>query len=554
MDNIEWDLLRTFKDLLNDPEFNESFSDGGNKNVGNGFLSDLTDGVLAPDRAKLQHDENGNLIRPDTYEADCFFSNNFITPELRVEMGYLASDFLKQKDLDQYASPRYFYDFDAPHDFCEDTLSLLICAARKDNEYARKLLVFLYQKFYKREYNQLKRFHILHFSDLPNFIAAPTKGAYGESLRTLFMADMMGIEIAPDCFALYQFFHEEKEFEKNPVFPKGVIDQGVLKDGALKKAEKLLPDLFPADDDIEVTHDMYEDLFTRICEEYDMADNLIDCACWDLSFEERASRAIVFLWDTFGRDFEYSPDDVAMIMALEDCVRGHLALKEAYVRNFEEYLGVRTSEDIKKPNIEIKSQEQQDAPKKAEPKENLEKKAAFQPEESVKAEISGLRLKLHERESTIQELRAENKSLLGQIEGLKDEKEERAKEQEELEALRKYVRSLEEEQKEEEVSLDEMKAALQEHKIAVIGGNQNWVKKLAQAFPGWRFISATVSPTVSGTSIQSMERIFFFTDTLSHSSYYKFMQIARNGGIPFSYIHGVNLDENIRWIYQEALG
>lgn len=548
-------LFPSFEELVIDKELGDNISPELKEWYRENFSAILSSGILAPDKKNLQRDEEGNLIRPDTYTADCFFAEYFLIPELKVEMGYLASDFLKQKNLEQYSSPRYWDSFQDHHDLSEVTLSLLICAARKGNEYARKLLVILYQRFYKKEFNQLKRFRVLHFSELPNLFEQPVaRTAFYEMCRTLFMADMMGVEIAPDCFVLYQFLHEVKNFGNQGPFHNGVIRKGVLREGTLKKAAGLLPELFPADDDIEVTHEVYEDLFSTICRDHDTYEDLIDSAGWDISFEDRAARAIAFLWDTFGRDFEFTSDEVAMVMIMDDCVRGQLNQKDAQIRIFEEYIGSRTSEDIKKPQIEIKEPEKKEDSHKPGTQEKPKPEEKVQPEESVKEEITGLRLKLHERESTILELQEANKSLKGQIEGLNREREVWEKDQEELEALRKYVRSLEEEPLEQEVSIDEMKADLQEHKIAVIGGNHNWIKKISQAFPGWRFIESGVSPATTASSIQSMERIFFFTDSLSHSSYYKFVQIARNSGVPFSYIHGVNLDENIRWIYQEVNG
>lgn len=49
------------------------------------------------------------------------------------------------------------------------------------------------------------------------------------------------------------------------------------------------------------------------------------------------------------------------------------------------------------------------------------------------------------------------------------------------------------------------------------------------------------------------ERVYFFTDTMGHSNYYKFMQVVRDHKVPFSYIHGVNIESNIRQIYEEMI-
>ena len=43
----------------------------------------------------------------------------------------------------------------------------------------------------------------------------------------------------------------------------------------------------------------------------------------------------------------------------------------------------------------------------------------------------------------------------------------------------------------------------------------------------------------------------FFSDTISHSTYYKYLNVLRERKISFGYIHGVNIENNIRHIYNE---
>ena len=44
-----------------------------------------------------------------------------------------------------------------------------------------------------------------------------------------------------------------------------------------------------------------------------------------------------------------------------------------------------------------------------------------------------------------------------------------------------------------------MKKAIAMKRITIVGGNENWVKKLRQEFPNWKFVSASVSSTVDNT-------------------------------------------------------
>lgn len=52
----------------------------------------------------------------------------------------------------------------------------------------------------------------------------------------------------------------------------------------------------------------------------------------------------------------------------------------------------------------------------------------------------------------------------------------------------------------------------------------------------------------------NVDYVYFVMDTLSHSVYYTFIQIARTSKVPFGYIHGVNIDANIKQIWTEVVG
>ena len=78
------------------------------------------------------------------------------------------------------------------------------------------------------------------------------------------------------------------------------------------------------------------------------------------------------------------------------------------------------------------------------------------------------------------------------------------------------------------IPISEMKKAIAAKRITIVGGNENWVKKLRQEFPNWKFVSASVSSTVDNMSVLTAERVILFTDTLGHSNCYKFMQTIQS--------------------------
>ena len=48
----------------------------------------------------------------------------------------------------------------------------------------------------------------------------------------------------------------------------------------------------------------------------------------------------------------------------------------------------------------------------------------------------------------------------------------------------------------------------------------------------------------------NVEYLFFFTDTISHGAYGKYLKTVRTHGIPFGYLHGTNIPETVRQIYR----
>ena len=121
-----------------------------------------------------------------------------------------------------------------------------------------------------------------------------------------------------------------------------------------------------------------------------------------------------------------------------------------------------------------------------------------------------------------------------------------------LTALREFVyNSTEDASPTVNIPISEMKKAIATKRITIVGGNENWVKKIRQEFPNWKFVSASVSSTMDNMSILKAERVILFTDTLGHSNYYKFMQTIQSHHIPFSFLHGVNIERNIVQIYDD---
>ena len=74
---------------------------------------------------------------------------------------------------------------------------------------------------------------------------------------------------------------------------------------------------------------------------------------------------------------------------------------------------------------------------------------------------------------------------------------------------------------------------------------------LKTTFPKWDYVKPSATGTQDTTVLMKADMVYFFTDTISHSTYNRYISVCRDQKIPFGYIHGVNMDMNIRQMYRE---
>ena len=119
-------------------------------------------------------------------------------------------------------------------------------------------------------------------------------------------------------------------------------------------------------------------------------------------------------------------------------------------------------------------------------------------------------------------------------------------------ALREHVYHMtEEDEAREIISLDEMKDYLRTLRIIMIGGHSNWRQKMRQEFPDWTYIEPSVSGALDASVVDKADQVYFFTDTISHTTYYKYINVIRERDVEFGYIHGVNIENTVRKLYNE---
>ena len=173
-------------------------------------------------------------------------------------------------------------------------------------------------------------------------------------------------------------------------------------------------------------------------------------------------------------------------------------------------------------------------------------------ETALITEIDALRRKIHKLENDNTGLRkdlSDKRQLQEENEDIKDRLDAVMGE---LAALRSYVYNLtENEEPVQNATLGEMKDTISKYRIVIIGGHSNWVNKMKSEFPNWVFVNHKASSTSDTGVVFGADHVYFFTDTISHSTYFKYMNVIREKKIDFGYIHGVNIDKNITQIYRE---
>lgn len=103
------------------------------------------------------------------------------------------------------------------------------------------------------------------------------------------------------------------------------------------------------------------------------------------------------------------------------------------------------------------------------------------------------------------------------------------------------------------VSQEEMLDVLRSKNVVMLGGNQNWVKKIRQYLPDMKTMLSSAMSTFDVNKLLKVDMVFIFTDSIGHCAYEKCMNAIYKYDIPYAFIHGVNIDKNIRFMYESIV-
>ena len=496
-------------------------------------------------------------------------------------------------------------------------LSMILLCAETGSDFSREILLSLYKTFYRKEYNVLKRMKSLPLGEALDAFIYSGEDEHEETrediitARIFTMAGLMGIELDKMWNRAIQLLNDEslRNYALWKMIHISFLEKDIVENRREweKESREWLSETFPdigwvSMDDIDSDDERYsilEDIQNVIERAFDENGAGTGAVFGDRPFTllREAAKAIR------PEMFEETEDlEQIILFAVIRYLSASLA-RLITIRNSElnDLLGVDIRDLIEDEEMEdhihrsltneeseqvrtVMQQGMRDPVIRDErtekllhslssmtPKQTVRKERKAQNGEAAPAhtdvgdekdrtitllqeQLSDAKQKLTMTEAEIRQQRVLYKESKEYEDTLEKQLEESRKEHNELVALRRFVHQMDSEDVDtEEQSDDEKLRELQGHSIAIIGGHENWIKKMCRILPEWTYIGARDSLSVD-SAVTSVEKIYFYTDILSHSMYYKFLKAAQEKKRPFGYIHGTNLTVIVDTIYEDLQG
>lgn len=509
-----------------------------------------------------------NSLSPDTFGCERLFIEFFINDRMEEDFPLIARDFYAHEfvNIPEYEDVEYL-DSDSGEEWPERmfnrfTLNLMLNAVNSGSEYTKELFLYLHKTYYKKEYKTLKRFSKISYSEL---LALGDTGDdnffYCANLsRIICISKMRGIKIGEDCNYVYAFlndFSDKLDLQDRFSFDEATGD-------SFKDCQKEIEERFDKKKIYSLDAKMSKFL-GNVLKWLGYSPEFADCCDEnDRGVENRLAITLSILKKTFPKsNKEYSAEELTLYGMILHCASAMtcnsdwmadmlriLAYGEDGTYYYDEFPPMFHPEDMKvtvsKPG-NVKTEKQ--IKKQAEP---AVAEVSIHDENALLEEIDKLRCKVRKLESDNSNLRANLSEKRRIEEESKDISNQLEASNRELAVLRNYVYNLtENDNPVTDKSIKNMKETIAGYRIVIIGGHLKWVSKMKKEFPDWVFVSPDAGGSTDVSIVDKADYVYFFTDTISHSKYYQFMNVIRERKINFGYIHGVNIENNIRDIYRD---
>lgn len=502
------------------------------------------------DIAKIINEANvsGVLARdlPDPGPCDesgfnLFFTLGFATEDMAKEIPAVLKAYLQQRegslpDLSEYKAvfgdriEKMDITLYGPDKFLASRCIILIFYDWKHgSSVAGTFLLSLYRRFYKEEYNILKKFSQIDIDTLMAF-QDEHKIDSATVMRLLVMGEVMGKPLVPNIRNYYYSI-------------------------ALKTAEnvELRAPKQPPHDENEATRwekilnsGKYDKIATDTLDFLNLVAHLNGCSMSNGELSDDREEEFMDMLCVSFKDSKLSDETLVAIAAA-----AHMM---AY-----------TSNEMRKGNFLMHNCLNtflSDAPTTSDPA-ILKLFKTEQPKEDpienspkiteLEAELSMLKAENESLKKQLKAAKGESEWLSGMVSDLKSEikdlKKNMAVKPEKKNPKTSDVRSSisAPTSKQPDIPLSEMKATIADRNIVIIGGHDNWLAKIRNTFPKWKVLGPAAVPNRS--AVANADFILFFTDHTSHLTFNGYCDVARSLGIPFGYLHGVNINNNIKDIY-----
>ena len=510
--------------------------------------------------------QDDKKLMPDTYGCERFFVDFFINDEMREDFPLIARDFYVHEfaNIPKHQDVEYF-DIEAGEDWPElmfnrFTLGLMMNAVNSGSEYTKALFLYLHKIYYKKEYRTLKRFSKMSLSEL--LALAKPEGRrhlyYANLSRILCIAPMYGIKFDVKCHVVYGILNEfinKFGLSVGYSFDEDVGDS--FKD-CRKEIDKRFDQKKLCSLDAKMSKFLgnvfqwlgYSPKYADWCDENDRG------------VEDRLAIALSILKKTFPKsNREYSAEELTLYGMILHCASAmtcnsswlaetlrRLAYGESGTFYYDEFPSMFHPEDV-----QVKTSRSENNKTKRQVKDFVEHAGADEcrhDEFVLIEEVDKLRRKVHKLESDNSTLRAGLAEKRRLEEESKDIRKQLEASKRELAVLRNYVYKLTESDNPiTDKKIESMRETIAGYRIVIVGGHSNWLSKMKKEFPDWLFINPEASGSTDVSIVDKADYVYFFTDTISHSKYHQFMNVIRERKINFGYIHGVNIERNIRDIY-----
>ena len=510
--------------------------------------------------------QDDKKLMPDTYGCERFFVDFFINDEMREDFPLIARDFYVHEfaNIPKHQDVEYF-DIEAGEDWPElmfnrFTLGLMMNAVNSGSEYTKALFLYLHKTYYKKEYRTLKRFSKMSLSEL--LALAKPEGRrhlyYANLSRILCIAPMYGIKFDVKCHVVYGILNEF--INKFGLSVGYSFDEAV--DDSFKDCRKEIDERF----DQKKLYSLDAKMSKFLGNVFQWLGYSPKYADWcdenDRGVEDRLAIALSILKKTFPKsNREYSAEELTLYGMILHCAGAMtcnsswlaetlrtLAYGESGTFYYDEFPSL-----LHPANVQVRTGRPENDKTERQTKdfvEHTETDGCGHDESVLIEEVDKLRRKVHKLESDNSSLRAS----LAEKRRLKEESKDIRKQldasKHELAVLRNYVYKLTESDNPiTDKTIESMRETIAGYRIVIVGGHSNWLSKVKKEFPDWIFINPEASGSTDVSIVDKADYVYFFTDTISHSKYHQFINVIRERKINFGYIHGVNIEKNIRDIY-----